>query len=64
MLKLFVSNGKTYFDRENKFSKKPYRLVNAKIGYEIKHADIYLYGKKVFDRKYDSDGISGATTAW
>jgi len=53
----FVGYGKTYFDRENKYSRDPYEVVNAKIGYEMKYLDIYLYGKNLFDKEYDSVGI-------
>ncbi|MCP4117169.1 MAG: TonB-dependent receptor [Desulfobacteraceae bacterium] len=59
-----VGYGKTYFDRENKFSRDPYELVNARIGYEMKHVDIYLYGKNIFDKKYDSNGIFGGYTVY
>jgi iron complex outermembrane receptor protein len=36
-----------------------YEEVNAKIGYEAKHFDIYLYGKNLFDEEYDSDEYYG-----
>lgn len=49
--------GKTYFDNANKYSKDPYRLVNAKIGYEADNYDIYLYGKNIFDEEYHSVGM-------
>jgi iron complex outermembrane receptor protein len=33
--------------------------VNAKIGYESEHYDVYLYGKNIFDTEYDSEGYYG-----
>lgn len=49
-------HGKSYFDKANKFSKDAYQLVNTKIGYETNNFDIYLYGKNLFDKQYDSVG--------
>lgn len=48
--------GKMYFDKANQFSRDAYELVNAKIGYETEHFDLYLYAKNLFDKTYDSDG--------
>ena len=49
--------GETYFNNTNTFSRDPYELVNARIGYEMNHVDFYLYGKNIFDKEYDSEGI-------
>ncbi len=49
--------GKMYFDKANKYEKKAYSLVNAKIGYEKDNFDIYLYAKNLFDKNYDSEGV-------
>lgn len=46
--------GRTYFDNANENSRDPYNLVNVKIGYETENYDIYLYGKNIFDKEYDS----------
>ena len=54
--------GKTYFNKENTHSRDAYTLVNAKIGYEVENFDIYLYGKNIFDKKYDSVGMYGSTS--
>lgn len=54
-----IGYGKTYFDRDNEYSRDPYELVNAKIGYESEHYDVYLYGKNIFDTEYDSKGYFG-----
>ena len=51
--------GKTYFNKENTDSRDAYNLVNAKIGYETQHFDIYLYVKNLFDTEYDSVGAHG-----
>jgi len=48
--------GKMYFDKENKYKKDAYRLVNTKIGYEADNYDIYLYAKNLFDKNHDSKG--------
>ena len=54
-----------YFDKANDYSRDAYEIVNAKIGYEAKHFDIYLYGKNLFDKEYDSDGyFSGMYTVY
>ena len=44
--------GKTYFDDANTIRRDPYELYNAKIGYESKKWEIYLYGKNLFDQEY------------
>jgi iron complex outermembrane receptor protein len=52
----WVGYGETYFDKENNYSRDPYQLVNAKIGYEADNVDVYLYAKNLFDEEYDSEG--------
>ena len=54
-----IGYGKMYFDKTNDYSRDAYEIVNAKIGYEAKHFDIYLYGKNIFDKEYDSDDYYG-----
>jgi iron complex outermembrane receptor protein len=54
-----IGYGKMYFDRANEYSRDAYQLVNAKIGYETEHFDVYLYGKNVFDEEYNSYGYYG-----
>ena len=51
-----IGYGEMYTDRANKYKRDPYQIVNAKIGYETEHYDIYLYGKNIFDERYDSYG--------
>jgi len=51
-----IGYGKMYFDRANKFARDPYALVNARIGYEWEHVDVYLYGKNIFDTRHDFEG--------
>ena len=46
--------GKMYTDKANTYKRDAYELVNAKIGYETERFDIYLYGKNIFDKEYDS----------
>ena len=54
-----IGYGKMYFDRANDYSRDAYEIVNAKIGYETKDFDVYLYGKNLFDKEYDSDEYWG-----
>lgn len=48
-----------YLDKANEFSRDPYALVNAKIGYETENFDIYIFGKNLFDTDYDTEGYYG-----
>ncbi len=54
-----VGYGKIYFDRANEYSRDPYQLINAKIGYETERFDIYLYGKNILDEEYNSSEYYG-----
>jgi len=51
--------GKFYIDNDNKYERKAYSLVNAKIGYEADNYDIYLYGKNIFDKDYSTKEYYG-----
>jgi iron complex outermembrane receptor protein len=51
-----IGYGKMYFDKANTYSRDAFEIVNAKIGYEMEHFDIYLYGKNIFDKEYNSYG--------
>ncbi|WP_320043397.1 TonB-dependent receptor [uncultured Desulfobacter sp.] len=51
-----IGYGEMYTDRANKYKRDAYQIVNAKIGYETEHYDIYLYGKNIFDERYDTYG--------
>ena len=60
-----IGYGEMYLDKTNKYKRDPYQIVNTKIGYETEHYDIYLYGKNIFDEKYDSYGhYSGYSTLY
>ncbi len=52
-----IGNGEMYLDRANNYKRDAYEIVNAKIGYETEHFDVYLYGKNIFDEEYDSYGV-------
>ena len=54
-----IGYGKVYYDKANMYSRDPYQVVNAKIGYETDRFDIYLYGKNIFDEEYDIPYTSG-----
>lgn len=47
--------GSFFVDDSNSINYKvdPYALVDAKIGYENEDYDIYIYGKNIFDKKYN-----------
>jgi iron complex outermembrane receptor protein len=51
-----IGYGEMYFDKANQYKRDAYEIVNAKIGYETEHVDVYLYGKNIFDKKYHSYG--------
>jgi iron complex outermembrane receptor protein len=51
--------GEMYFDKDNMFSRDPYEIINARIGYEAGKFDIYLYAENLFDEEYDSEGYYG-----
>ncbi len=55
----FMGYSKMYFDKANQLPRDAYQLVNAKIGYEAENWDIYLYGKNIFDKEYNSYYIAG-----
>ncbi len=48
--------GKMYLDKANKYSRDGYALVNAKIGYEMEHMNVYLYTKNLFNEEYNANG--------
>ena len=54
-----IGYGEMYFDKANEYKRDAYQIVNAKIGYETEHFDVYLYGKNIFDEEYDSYGYYG-----
>jgi len=51
--------GKVYADKQNQYSRKAFNTVDLKVGYELESFDIYLYGKNIFDKKYDFAGYYG-----
>lgn len=46
--------GDAYFDFANTEKQGPYELVNARLGYEREHFQIYLWAKNLFDKEYVS----------
>ncbi len=51
-----IGYGEMYLDRANEYKRDAYEIVNARIGYETEHLDIYLYGQNLFDKEYNSYG--------
>ncbi len=47
-----IGTGVRYFDDANEVRANPYALVNAKLGFEGKHFDGYLWAKNLLDRRY------------
>jgi len=46
--------GKEYFDLANTISQGSYSLLNARLGFAIKHFELYLWGRNLTDVKYIS----------
>jgi len=49
--------GDMYLNRSNTIKQDSYNLVNLKLGYETDNYDIYLYGKNIFDKEHDTEGL-------
>ncbi|WP_324171825.1 TonB-dependent receptor [Sulfurimonas sp.] len=49
--------GDMYLNRSNSLKQDAYELVNLKLGYESEDYDIYLYGKNIFNKKHDTEGL-------
>lgn len=56
--------GKTYFDAGNTEKEGAYQLVNARIGYEWEHFDIYLWAKNLLDEEYISSAFDMGGGNW
>ncbi len=50
-----IGVGKMYLEKTNTYKRDAYQLVNAKVGYEANNWDIYLYGKNIFDKEYNTE---------
>lgn len=46
-----------YFDNVHNFKSKAYHLVNARLGYETKDYEVYLWGKNLTDERYATRGF-------
>jgi iron complex outermembrane recepter protein len=46
---------KSYSDKENVTVTKAFNLVDAKIGYEAEHFEVYVYADNLFDTVYDTN---------
>ena len=46
---------KMYSDENNLHESDAYTLIDAKIGYEAKNMEVYLYAKNTFDKKHDTN---------
>lgn len=54
----YLRLGETYYAVANKLKQGAYNLVNAKIGYEREHFDIYFYMNNIFDEEYYNNFMS------
>ncbi|MDX1796759.1 MAG: TonB-dependent receptor [Hydrogenovibrio sp.] len=46
-----------YFSNSEVAKSKPYQLVNARVGYETKQWEVYLWGKNLTDERYATRGF-------
>lgn len=46
-----------YFDNTHNFKSKAYHLINARIGYEAKDYEVYVWGKNLTDETYATRGF-------
>ncbi len=51
--------GTMYLDDSNTASQDAYSIVNAKVGYEWEHFDLYVYADNLLDKNYDTRGYFG-----
>jgi iron complex outermembrane receptor protein len=47
------AQGSIYTDKANKYKSPGYKIVNAKVGYETKDYEVYLYSDNLTDENYD-----------
>ena len=59
-----ICYGQMYLDKANAYKRDAYQIMNAKVGYETEHFDVYLYGKNIFDEAYDSSEYFGYYTVY
>lgn len=50
--------GDHYFDPENRLEQPGYGIVNLRVGLELKHLDVVLFAKNLFDRDYRAFGYT------
>jgi len=48
----YIYTGTVYMNNENTLSESGYHLVNARIGYETRGFEIYLWAKNLLDSRY------------
>ncbi len=60
----FIGYGKMYLNKTNDCARDAFQVLNAKIGYETDRFDVYLYGKNIFDKQYDTVGYGGMYTVY
>ncbi|MCG8548947.1 MAG: TonB-dependent receptor [Desulfobacterales bacterium] len=44
--------GEAYYDAANTWKEPAYEVVNAKVGWEWEHVQLYFWGKNIFDKTY------------
>jgi iron complex outermembrane receptor protein len=47
-----LGTGDYYYDLANTEKQSSYQLVNARLGYEMEHFEVYLWAKNLFDEEY------------
>ena len=49
--------GKYYLDEANSTDQSAYGLLNARIGYQHSHFEIYLFGRNLLDKEYVNNAL-------
>jgi len=54
-----IGNGPMYLNKENRYQRDAYHLVNASLGYETGPFAVSVYADNLFDTEYDAEGYFG-----
>lgn len=54
-----LGTSQVYLDSNNRYSVPAHATVNAKVGWEFKKVDVYLFGNNIFNTRYDAKGAFG-----
>lgn len=51
--------GEMFLNKDNRFPREPYAVVDIRAGYETENFDVYLYADNLFDKDYSANGYFG-----